>query len=483
MNECLPLTRSLLTLSRSKMSFSLIDFVANAGYQADLPTTLKKKVKPTNVIALVLMFAIALPFIVISLIYFPELTIIPFSGMLTCIGVITANSFGGIKYSRLFLSILPVTQGALYNAYLSNGAETPIPCIYLIELSFSLVPFVVFDLREKGFLWFTSLYSIALISGFPITKHWLSLETDDTILRDGWLGEVSTMLGVITGLSCMVGLAYLHLQASNESENLLLEAEEKSTTLEKSQQNLQETVKQLEVAQENERKRNWVTEGITKINDIFRTQSNSTEVFDKVIAQLIRYLNANQGGLYVVHGKSEENVNQKITIQLAACYAYSRKKYLEKSFEVGEGLIGQCYLEEDVIYLTDVPANYVRITSGLGEATPTSLLLMPLKENEVVEGIVEIASFQPLEPHEIEFVAKAGENIASYIQAHRINERTARLLEDTQEQAEMMRAQEEEMRQNMEELAATQEEMHRKEQEYIRQIEELKQMIALEKGN
>lgn len=456
------------------MSVSPIQVIVHAGFREDLPSRLKKKVKATNIIALLTMFAIALPFIIISWVYFPDLTIIPVVGALASVGVIIANILGGIYYSRLVLSLLPITLGALYNAYLCEGTETPIPGIFLIELSFSLVPFLLFDLREKGFLWLSSLYCIALICGFPVTKEWVHLNTDDAILRSGWLGNFSVLLGVMTGLCCMGGLGFLNLRESEESDRLLKETVEKNKTMEKSQQALQDTVAQLEVAQGNERKRNWVTEGIARITDIFRTQSNADDVFDQILAQLIRYLNANQGGIYVVNGREE---NEAVTIQMAACYAYARKKYLNQSFQVGEGLIGQCYLEEDAIYLTDIPSNYVRITSGLGEAAPTALLLMPLKVNDVVEGIVEIASFRPLEAHEVEYVSKAGENIASYIQGHRINERTNRLLEDTQLQAEQMRAQEEEMRQNMEELAATQEEMHRKEREYVRQIEELKNLI------
>jgi uncharacterized membrane protein len=461
------------------MSVSPIQFIVNAGFQEDIPSSLKKKVKVVNVITLILLFAIGLPFMGISLTYFPELTFIPVLGILNCIGIITANAFGGIYYSRLSLSLLPVTLGAIYNAYLCNGEEGPIVGIYITELSFALVPFLIFDLRERGFLWLTSLYSIACICGFSITKEWVELTTDDSILRSGWLGDVVTFLGVIIGLTCMGGLSLLNLQQIKESDQLLQESIEKNNMMEKSQQTLQDTVVQLEVAQGNERKRNWVTEGLTSITDILRTQGNANHVFDDILAQLIKYLNANQGGLYVVHGR-EEGDEENVSIRMVACYAYSRKKYLNQTFEVGEGLIGQCYLEEDVIYMTDIPSDYVRISSGLGEGTPTSLLLMPLKVNDVMEGIVEIASFHPLEPHEIEFISKAGENIASFVQGHRINERTAKLLEDTQMQAEQMRAQEEEMRQNLEELAATQEEMHRKEREYVRQIEELKNLILLE---
>ena len=103
---------------------------------------------------------------------------------------------------------------------------------------------------------------------------------------------------------------------------------------------------------------------------------------------------------------------------------------------------------------------------------------MPLQVNDAVDGVLELASFHPFAPHQIDFLEKTGESVAAAVRNVRINEKTRTLLAETQQQAEEMRSTEEEMRQNMEELAATQEEMQRKEQEYIKKIEEMEQQLV-----
>ena len=128
--------------------------------------------------------------------------------------------------------------------------------------------------------------------------------------------------------------------------------------------------------------------------------------------------------------------------------------------------------------MKEVPPSYINITSGLGDATPKCILIVPLTHEENVEGIIELASFNVLQEHEIQFVEKLAESLASYVASNRINMKTKDLLARFQQQSEELRAQEEEMRQNMEEMQATQEEIHRKEKEYIQRIEELKKELG-----
>lgn len=238
---------------------------------------------------------------------------------------------------------------------------------------------------------------------------------------------------------------------------------------------------QLFILKEQEEQRNWVNEGLATFAALLRMHETNDlkEFFNKVLSKLVNYLGVNQGGLFVLNDDDESAPS----LNLVACFAYERKKYTQRNIEPGEGLVGQCFLEKECIYMTDVPNDYVRITSGLGEALPRNILIVPLKLNEVVLGVLELASFQKFQPHQVDFVKKVSESIASAYSSYRVSSKTSRLLEESQEQAEQLRSQEEEMRQNMEEMQATQEEMKRMQLEMHAQTGIINQVAIVSKAD
>ncbi|MBK8805396.1 MAG: GAF domain-containing protein [Bacteroidales bacterium] len=210
-----------------------------------------------------------------------------------------------------------------------------------------------------------------------------------------------------------------------------------------------------------EAKQRWMTEGVAKFGDILRQNYEGlTKLCDNIVKNLTHFLDVNQAGIFLyddTHGTPK--------IKLLSCFAYDRKKYLNKEITPGEGLIGACFNEKETIYLKNIPADYPTISSGLGSAIPKAVLIVPLKIDTKVLGILELVSFKDFEKYDISFTEKIAENIASSIASSQINERTQVLLEESKQKSEQMATQEEEMRQNMEELQATQEENERKEAE------------------
>ena len=236
------------------------------------------------------------------------------------------------------------------------------------------------------------------------------------------------------------------------------------TTLEELRDNLKKSKEESAIRRKEDDQRNWISEGIAKFGEILRQNDNDlNRLCYTIIISLVKYLDANQGGVFLIQ---ESGVGERYFQQTAA-YAYNRKKYANKRLAIGEGLIGTCALEKKTIYLTEVPDNYLVITSGLGKANPRCILIVPLIFNGEIHGVIEIASFRKLEKYEIEFVEKISENTASTLSGVKTNLRTSLLLKESREQAEILATQEEQMRQNMEELQATQEEAARQSEKFI----------------
>jgi CHASE3 domain sensor protein len=225
--------------------------------------------------------------------------------------------------------------------------------------------------------------------------------------------------------------------------------------------NMRDQMKRIKQEDEN---RIWVTEGLAKFTEIIRNhQDDAASLCEQSIRYIAKHMNAQQGAVFLLQ---EEDDTQ--FLQLSACYAFDKKKFVEKRIALGEGIVGQSFLEGSPAMLKAVPNGYTHITSGLGEATPSCLLIVPMQYNQQSEGVVEIAGFTEWPEHQRTFLFKATEYMAAALSSVRSTQKMKTVLTQMQEQTEQLHAQEEEMRQNMEELAATNEEMKRKESEYLK---------------
>ncbi len=216
----------------------------------------------------------------------------------------------------------------------------------------------------------------------------------------------------------------------------------------------------LENIAKEEAQRNWQNTGFAYFGDLLRERNqNLDELVKALVSELVKYVNANQGAIFLFENETQ-------SLKGAGAYAYGKHRYLSQELQVGEGLVGQTFFEKAPTYLTDIPADYANISSGLGQIRPKCVFIVPMIVGENAVGVVEIASLNMFEDFERNFIMQVAQDTATTILNIKTNEETRTLLVKSQKSAQQLRQQEEEMRQNFEELMATQDEM-RKRQEQI----------------
>ncbi len=226
----------------------------------------------------------------------------------------------------------------------------------------------------------------------------------------------------------------------------------------------------IQEAEARDKERNWIVTGVAEIGEILRIHNNLEELGDAVIAYVTRKIGAIQGAFYVVNDDDKDDVQ----IELKASYAYNKKKYLKGKYRFAEGLVGQSAIEQDTILRTEIPGNYVTVTSGLlGEQRPDCILIVPLITNEQVYGVMEFASFGKFSPRHVKFVQEISLITARTVFNIKVNERTRRLLGESQKMSQELQVQQEVLRQNAEEMEATQEELKRTNHRLEDQIDEV----------
>jgi len=200
-----------------------------------------------------------------------------------------------------------------------------------------------------------------------------------------------------------------------------------------------------------ERKQSWITEGKDLVSKILREQQEMEELSYQILRALNSYIKSTQAAFYLYNEESKVLVN-------TATYAFNRKKFLDQKFNIGEGLVGQCAYEMDYIYRTEIPEDYITISSGiLGDQKPESILLVPLISNEVLQGVLEFAFLKERIPKlTIQFLLELGETIARTILNLKMNLRTQTWLEESRTMTEELQKNEVQLQENAHEMTLAQ---------------------------
>ncbi|MBP5364444.1 MAG: PAS domain S-box protein [Bacteroidales bacterium] len=217
---------------------------------------------------------------------------------------------------------------------------------------------------------------------------------------------------------------------------------------------------------EKETQFSWISKGKEIISDILRVNNKIEELAIQSLQGMVSYFEAVQGAFYILEGDTLRTLTQ---------YAYNRRRYEVEEIKMGQGLIGAAAYEKQLIYRTEMPDDYFTITSGLlGDQKPKSLLIIPLLQEDEVQGIIELSFFKnKLPQHYLSLAEELSKIIGGTIYNLKINQRTEQLLRESQEMTATLRKNEEQLHQNAQEMLIAQDNLEASNRELAVKIQEV----------
>ncbi|MCI5151023.1 MAG: HAMP domain-containing protein, partial [Candidatus Electrothrix sp. MAN1_4] len=210
---------------------------------------------------------------------------------------------------------------------------------------------------------------------------------------------------------------------------------------------------------------------MAELSDQMRGEQDILTLSSHIIRQLAQFLHARMASLYLVDSKGD-------TMTLKGSYAFHKRKGLNSRIQIGQGIAGQAALEKNMISVTDLPEDYVRINSTLGEAAPCNILAVPFLHEKKVLGVFEFASFTEFSDQQMDFLKNVTEQIAVAFRSAQSKQEVQQLLEETRQQAEELKQQSEELTATNEELESQTTALKKFQHELETQQEELKETNA-----
>ncbi|MDP4231438.1 MAG: response regulator, partial [Bacteroidota bacterium] len=204
----------------------------------------------------------------------------------------------------------------------------------------------------------------------------------------------------------------------------------------------------------------WLKSNLAKFTQMLQGQRDLKTVANRILSELAKVVSIHFGAFYIFQDDSK--------LKLFSSYAYKGAKNIPVEFELGEGLVGQCAVEKEKIILTDTPKNYIKVSSALGEARPSNLIVLPALFETKVKAVIELASFENFSATHLDFLDQLTESIGIVLNTIETNTRTEGLLMQSQSLASELKTQQEE-------LSRTNEELEDKAILLVKQKEELEQ--------
>jgi HAMP domain-containing protein/CheY-like chemotaxis protein/signal transduction histidine kinase len=231
--------------------------------------------------------------------------------------------------------------------------------------------------------------------------------------------------------------------------------------------NINQMIANLKETTERNQEQDWLKTNLAKFSRMMQGQKDLESVSRLIMSELTPLVSAHHGAFFIMDQEAGMP-----NLRLIASYAYRARKHVGNRFAVGEGLVGQAALEKQPILLQNVPDDYIQITSGLGEAPPRNIIVLPVLFEGEVKAVIELASFLPFSQIHQTFLDQLAESIGVVLNMIGASMRTEELLEQSQKLTQELQSQSKELQQQQDELKRSNTELEAQ-AKTLRQSEEL----------
>ncbi len=232
---------------------------------------------------------------------------------------------------------------------------------------------------------------------------------------------------------------------------------------------INEMIRNLKDTTQKNTEQDWLKTNLAKFTRTLQGQRDLTPVTKLILSELAPVVSAQHGAFYM-----REDVDGAPIFKLTSSYAYRERKGLRTQFQLGEALVGECAFEKERLVITDVPGDYIRISSGLGEAPPLNIVVLPVLFEGQVKAVIELASFHRFRDIHLTLLDQLSETIGIVLNTMEANLRTEGLLKQSQSLAQELQSQQEELRQTNARLEKQAADLRASEELLKKQQEDLK---------
>ncbi len=234
--------------------------------------------------------------------------------------------------------------------------------------------------------------------------------------------------------------------------------------------NINQMIANLKGTTDKNNEQDFLKTNLARFSRMMQGQKSLESVSRLIMSEVTPLVSAHHGAFYI------NSTGEGEVLKLISSYAYQQRKSVANRFHLGEGLVGQCALEKKSILLTQVPSDYIQISSGLGEATPLNIIVLPVLFEGEIMAVIELASFQAFSEIHRTFLDQMTESIGVVLNMIQANMRTEELLEQSQSLTQELQSQSQELQSQQSQLRSTNSELEAQANE----LEEKASLLAIQ---